>query len=72
MYQVRVNFKEMSGDEIRHFEVDDFFTTKKEVVRFIAEIIGEMQSVIADEIHAKTDSTLYRDSKGWRARVWYS
>jgi len=65
-----VSIKGVSGEE--KFEADEFFATKKEVVRFIAKSVGETQAAIADEIHAKTDSTLYRDSRGWRAQVWYS
>jgi len=72
MYQVKVSFQEVVGEETRHFEEYDFFSTKRGVVRFIAKIVGETQAAIAAEVNAKTDSTLCRDSQGWRAQVWYS
>ena len=65
-----VSIKGVSGEE--KFEADEFFVTKKQVVRFIAKSVGETQAAIAAEVNAKADSTLYRDSQGWRAQVWYS
>jgi hypothetical protein len=65
MYQVRIKYQDSESQ-------NDYFTTKREVIRWIATETCSTQRAIANEIAAKDDSEIYRDSQGWRAQVWYS
>jgi hypothetical protein len=49
----------------------DYFTTKREVVKYIASEMEVTQASIKDEIEAREDSQVYRDSLGKRAFVTY-
>jgi len=49
----------------------DYFATKREVIRYIADAMEVTQVSIKDEIDARESSTIYRDSLGFRAFVTY-
>ncbi len=65
MYQVEIKWADGEGE-------GEIFATKWQAVRFLAKHVGEPQRSISAEVAPKTDSAIKRDSKGWRARVWYS
>jgi hypothetical protein len=65
MYQVIIKTQ---GDPTEQ----DFFTRKRDVIRFIAKISGVTQASIKDEVDAQGDSIIYRDNEGWRAEINYS
>lgn len=49
----------------------DFFSNKRDVIRFIAEETGVTQKSIAFEIQARCDDIIKRDSLGWRAEIYF-
>jgi hypothetical protein len=49
----------------------DFFDTKRELVRWVAEETHLTQREVREEIEARDNSTIYRDSKGLRVFVTY-
>ena len=49
----------------------EYFATKRELVRWIAEKTGLTQKETREEIEARAASSIYRDSKGFRVFVTY-
>lgn len=64
MYQVEIKWTNGESE-------GDYFPTKAQAVKFIAKYVEEPQRRIHDEVNAKDDSVIYRDTKGWRARITY-
>ena len=64
MYQVVIKQQDEGS-------VQDFFTRKSDVIRFIARETGVSQKSIASEISSRSDSEIKRDSKGFRVEVFF-
>lgn len=64
MYQVIIKSDENSAQ--------DFFSTKREVLRFIARETGVSQTSIRNEIAAQDDSEIKRDTLGFRVEILFS
>jgi hypothetical protein len=52
--------------------VIDFFDTKRELVRWIAEETGMTQVSFKKEVEARADSSIYRDNKGYRIFITFN
>lgn len=64
MYQIII--KQQDGSDVQ-----DYFTRKSDVVRFIARETGVSQKSIASEVDAQSNSTIKRDNLGWRAEIYF-
>lgn len=53
------------------FQVQDYFTRKADVIQFISQETGVSQKSIRNEVDSKSNSTIYRDSLGWRAEIYF-